>query len=106
MLPWYTYPVKKDIRDPLPYLKKIKNWDLILLDNYFDWWDLPLWDRFLKEFMNTNLDCRIIAISDFWVKLVDMFKYWKLANEKWIIVWWVKSKKWLDIGNFLNEYLG
>ena len=106
MLPWYTYPVKKDIRDPLPYLKKIKNWDLILLDNYFDWWDLPLWDRFLKEFMNTNLDCRIIAISDFWVMLVDMFKYWKLANEKWIIVWWVKSKKWLDIGNFLNEYLG
>ena len=104
-MPWYTYPVKNDVSDPLPYLKKIKNWDIILLDNYFDWWEWPLWDSFLKEFLKTDLNCKIIAISDFWEKLVDMFENRKLANEKWLIVWWVMSKKWEDIGNFLKDYL-
>ena len=105
MLPWYTYPIKKDVLDPLPYLKKIKNWDIILLDNYFDWWEWPLWDSFLKEFLKTDLSCKIIAISDFWEKLIDMFENRKLASKKWLIVWRVKSKNWEDIGNFLKDYL-
>lgn len=105
MLPWYTYPIKKDVLDPLPYVKKIINWDIILLDNYFDWWEWPLWDSFLKEFIKTDLNCKIISISDFWEKLIDMFEYRKLANKKWLIVWRVKSKKWEDIGNFLKDYL-
>lgn len=105
MLPWYTYPIKKDVLNPLSYLKKIKNWDIILLDNFFDWWEWPLWDSFLKEFLKTDLNCNIIAISDFWEKLIDMFEYRKLANKKWLIVWRVKSKKWEDIGNFLKDYL-
>ena len=105
MLPWYTYPIKKDIKDPLPYLGKIKNWDIILLDNYFDWWEWPLGDSFLWEFIKSDLCCDIIAISDFWIKLTDMFDNWKKAHDKWLIVWWVKSKKWKDIWEFLINYL-
>ena len=104
MLPWYTYPIKKDVLDPLPYLSKIKNWDLILLDNYFNWWEWPLWDSFLWEFLKTNLHCDIVAISDFWEKLIDMFDNREKASEKWVIVWWVKSKKWKDIWEFLIKY--
>lgn len=104
MLPWYTYPIKKDIKDPLPYLGKIKNWDIILLDNYFDWWECPLGDSFLWEFIKSDIKCDIIAISDFWIKLIDMFDNWKKAYDKWLIVWWVKSKKWKDIWEFLINY--
>ena len=64
MLPWYTYPIKKDVLDPLPYLSKIKNWDLILLDNYFNWWEWPLWDSFLWEFLKTNLGTFKYILSD------------------------------------------
>ena len=103
-LPWFSYPVKKNVKDPLPFLNKINDWDLILLDNFFDWREWPLWNDFLWEILKTDLDCKIVAISDFWKKLNNMFKNWSEANNKWYIVWRVKSKKWEDIYNFLNLY--
>ena len=104
MLPSYTYPIKKDVKNPLPYLKKINDWDLILLDNYFDWWNGPIWDKFLKEYLNTWMNCQIIAISDFWEKLTEMFNNREKANIKWDVIWWVKTKKWEDIAEFIKNY--
>jgi hypothetical protein len=103
--PKYTYPIKKDIKNPLPYIKKIKNWDIILLDNYFDWRKAPLWDPFLKEYLKIWMNCKIIAISDFWEKLTEMFDNRKKANDKWDIIWRIKTKKWKDIAKFIKEYL-
>ena len=81
MTSWYIFPIKKDIYDPLPYLSKLKDWDIVLLDNYFDWWDSPLWNEFLKSYLETNLKCDIIAISDVWEKLTEKFEYRNKANK-------------------------
>ena len=105
LLPWFTYPIKKDIKDPMPYLGKIRNWDIILLDNYFDWWEWPLWNDFLEEYLNNNLNCMIVSISDFWEKLIDKFENWKKVNEKGDVIWWITTKKWKDIWSFLKKYL-
>ena len=105
MLPCYTYPIKKDVLDPLPYLKKIKDEDIVLLDNYFDGRDCPLWDTFLGEYLKLWFNYKIVSISDFWEKLIWMFENWSKVNEKWNIVWWVTSKKWKDIWKFLKSYL-
>ena len=105
LLPWFTYPIKKDIKDPMPYLGKIRNWDIILLDNYFDWWEWPLWNDFLEEYLNNNLNCMIVSISDFWEKLIDKFENWKKVNEKGDVIWWITTKKWKDIWTFLKKYL-
>jgi len=104
MIPWWVYPVKTDVLDPLPYLEKIKDWDIILLDNYFDWWESPLWNDFLKLYLKKWLLCKIVSISDFWEKLIDMFEYWKLANNSWDVIWWITTKKWKDIWVFLKDY--
>ena len=104
MTSWYIFPIKKDIYDPLPYLIKLKDWDIVLLDNYFDWWDSPLWNEFLKSYLETNLKCDIIAISDVWEKLTEKFEYRNKANKKWCINWWVTTKKWKDIAEFINKY--
>lgn len=102
--PKASYPIKKDVKDPLPFLKKMKDWDIVLLDNYFDWWEWPLWDSFLNEYLDSWLQCKIIAISDFWEKLTEMFSNWKEANDKWCIFWWIKSKKWEDIADFIEKF--
>ena len=104
MTSWYIFPIKKDIYDPLPYLSKLKDWDIVLLDNYFDWWDSPLWNEFLKSYLETNLKCDIIAISDVWEKLTEKFEYRNKANKKWCINWWVTTKKGRDIAEFINKY--
>ena len=104
MTSWYIFPIKKDIYDPMPYLSKLKDWDIVLLDNYFDWWDSPLWNEFLKSYLETNLKCDIIAISDVWEKLTKKFEYWNKANKKWCINWWVTTKKWKDIAEFIKNY--
>ena len=105
LLPWFTYPIKKDVKDPMPYLEKIKNWDIILLDNYFDWWEWPLWNDFLEEYLKKNLNCMIVSISDFWEKLIDKFENWEKVNKKGDVIWWITTKKWKDIWAFLKKYL-
>ena len=102
--PKVSYPIKKDVKNPLPFLKKMKDWDIILLDNYFDWWEWPLWDSFLNKYLDSWLQCKIIAISDFWEKLTGMFSNRKEANDKWCIFWWIKSKKWEDIADFIEKF--
>ena len=73
--PDWDYPVKKNIINPLEFVDKIQNWDIILLDNYFPWkwWEEALGDIFLKELMQKKKKVRYI-------------------------IGFVKSKDWFEIG--------
>lgn len=94
------YPIKENINNPLYYIDKIKDGDLILLDNYFpvEWsWEEELGDKFLEKYLELWLKCKIICISDYWENLLDKFVNRKLVNNKWDIVYWCSSKDINDI---------
>ena len=66
-LPNFKYPVKSNVDNPIPFLPEIKNWDFIILDNFFfwDWKEQPLWDDFLWQYLKLKYKCKIICISNY-----------------------------------------
>ena len=92
--PDWDYLVKKNIINPLEFVDKIQNWDIILLDNYFPWkwWEEALGDDFLKELMQKKKKIRIVCISDYGEKLLERYEYRKEAYEKGLVIGFVKNK--------------
>lgn len=104
LLPEYNYPIKDDVVSPIPFIDKIKNWDIILLDNYFPWEtrEEPIWDDFLQLYTDKWLSCKIICISDYWKVLLDKYMFWDSVNQKWDIIWWITTKDAEEMANLLK----
>ena len=104
LLPEYNYPVKENVKSPIPFIDKIKNWDLILLDNYFPWEtrEEPLWNDFLQIYLDKWLNCKIVCISDYWKALLDKYYNRDLANQNWDIIWWIVSKDPKEVVDLLK----
>lgn len=100
LFPDWDYPVKKNVLTPLEFIDEIQDWAIILLDNYFPWkwWEEALGDDFLKELMQKKKQVRIVCVSDYGERLLERYKYWKEAYEKGLIIGFVKSKDWFEIG--------
>ncbi len=94
VLPQFSYPIKKNIDNPIPYLTEIKNWDIVVLDNFFfwEWMEQPLWDDFLWQYLKLNYNCKIICISNYWEKNIQRFPQWYKTFCKWDIIWFVPNK--------------
>lgn len=94
LLPKYNYPIKKNVISPIPFINKIQNWDIILLDNYFPWEtrEESLGDIFLEKYIEKWLSCKIICISDYWKVLLNKYSSWEKVDKKWDIVWYIPSK--------------
>ena len=100
LFPDWDYPVKKNVLTPLEFIDEIQDWAIILLDNYFPWkwWEEALGDDFLKELMQKKKQVRIVCVSDYGERLLERYEYWKEAYEKGLIIGFVKSKDWFEIG--------
>lgn len=100
LFPDWDYPVKKNVLNPLEFIDEIQDWAIILLDNYFPWkwWEEALGDDFLKELMQNKKQVRIVCISDYGERLLERYEYRKEAYEKGLIIGFVKSKDWFEIG--------
>ena len=57
-----------------------------------------LGDIFLKELMQKKKKVRIVCISDYGEKLLEMYDNWETAYKHWYIIGFVKSKDWFEIG--------
>lgn len=103
LFPEWNYPVKKNVKTPLEFWEKIKENDIVLLDNYFpwEWWEEPLGDLFLKEVLRIKKKVRIICISDYGERLLERYDHWKEVYEKGLVIGFVKSKDWFEIGEML-----
>ena len=103
LFPDWDYPVKKNVLNPLEFIDEIQDWAIILLDNYFPWkwWEEALGDDFLKELMQKKKQVRIVCVSDYGERLLERYEYWKEAYEKGLILGFVKSKDWFEIGELL-----
>ena len=108
LLSEYGYPVKNNIKNPVPFINKIRNWDIILLDNYFPWktWEEPIWDVFLQLYIKKWLNCKIICISDYWNVLLDRYENWNLVDKRWNIIWYIPSKDVEKIANIIKSWQG
>lgn len=104
LFPDWEYPVRKNIQTPLPFVDKIQNWAIILLDNYFPWWawEEALGNDFLKELLEKNLKVKIICISDYGETLLEKYDHWKESYKKWVVIWFIPSKDWFEIWAYLN----
>lgn len=106
LFPNWNYPVKKNIVNPLEFVDKIQNWDIILLDNYFpwNWWEEALGGVFLWELMQKKKKVRIVCISDYGERLLERYDNWKKAYKNGLIINFIKSKDGFEIGEvFLNN---
>ena len=103
-LPKQNYPVKDNVNSPIPYLSEIKDWDIILLDNYFPWEyrEEPLWDDFLRQYLKLWLNCKIICLSNVWERITQRFEQRCLVNNKWDIYWFVPSKDAKEIADIIR----
>ena len=106
-LPELSYPIKKNIENPIPYLPKIKNWDFIILDNFFfwEWREQPLWDNFLWQYLKLNYNCKIICISNYGEKNIQRFPQRYKTYCKWDIIWFIPTKSWREISNLILNNL-
>ena len=107
ILPELNYPVKENINSPIPYLADIKNWDIILLDNYFPWdyREEPLWDDFLRQYLKLNLDCKIICLSNVGQKITQRFEQRCLAYNRWDIIGFVSDKNPDEIAEIIRPFI-
>lgn len=105
LFPDWEYPVKKNIKSPLLFVDKIKNWAIILLDNYFPWsgWEEALGNDFLWELIQKKKEVKIVCISDYGERLLEKYENWEKAYTEGLIVWFVKSKDWFEIGEVFLE---
>ena len=106
----YIFPIKRNIDSPLEYLSNIKDWDIILLDNFFPWekweeaewdrflihlidrWESPLWNDFINAISKKKRSIKILCISDYWEILLERFDWWNKAYRNWLIYWFIPSK--------------
>ena len=104
ILPKLKYPVKTNIDNPIPYLSKIKNWDIIILDNFFfrEWREQPLGDDFLRQYLKLWYKCKIICISNYWERNIQRFTQRYQTYLKWDIIWFVPNKSWKNIAELIN----
>ena len=108
ILPKLKYPVKTNIDNPIPYLSEIKNWDIIILDNFFfrEWREQPLGDDFLRQYLKLWYKCKIICISNYWERNIQRFTQRYQTYLKWDIIWFVPNKNWKDIAELIfHKYL-
>lgn len=103
LFPEWNYPVKKNVKTPLEFWEKIKENDIILLDNYFpwEWWEEPLGDLFLKEVLRIKKKVRIVCISDYGERLLERYDHWKEAYDQGLIIGFITSKDGEDIAQGL-----
>lgn len=103
LFPEWNYPVKKNVKTPLEFWEKIKENDIVLLDNYFpwEWWEEPLGDLFLKEVLRIKKKVRIVCISDYWERLLEKYEYRKEAYDQGLIIGFITSKDGEDIAQVL-----
>ena len=103
ILPDLNYPIKDNIDNPIPYLSEIKDWDFIILDNFFfyEWREQSLWDDFLRQYLKLNYKCKIICVSNYWEKNVQRFPQRYKTYVKWDIIWFVSTKSWKEIANLI-----
>ena len=105
ILPQLSYHVTQNIDNPIPYLPKIKNWDFIILDNFFfwEWREQPLWDDFLWQYLKLGYNCKIICISNYGEKNIQRFPQWYKAYCKWDIIWFVPTKSGKEIAELIQN---
>ncbi len=48
--------------------------------------------------MQKKKKVRIVCISDYGEKLLEMYDNWETAYKHWYIIGFVKSKDWFEIG--------
>jgi len=103
ILPDFEYPVKDNVMSPIPFLSEIKSWDIILLDNYFPWdyWESPLWDDFLWQYLKLNLHCKIVCLSNLWERIVQRFEQWCRVYTQWDVIGFVPNKDAKEIAEIL-----
>ena len=91
---YMNYPIKRNVTSPLPYLEKIQDGDIILLDNYYpgETREEPLGDTFLEGYLNKWLSCQIVCISDYGERLTEQYTNRHEAEEKWDIIGYVPDK--------------
>ena len=103
ILPKLKYPLKNNINNPIPYLSEIKNWDIIILDNFFfrEWREQPLGDDFLRQYLKLWYKCRIICISNYWERNIQRFPQRYQTYLKWDIIGFVPNKNWKNIAELI-----
>lgn len=104
-LPNFEYPVKDNVKTPIPFLSEIENWDIVCLDNYFlwDYREEALWDDFLWQYLKLWEKCKIIWISNIWIKLIDRFQQRCISYNQGHVIWFITSKSWKDIADFIKD---
>lgn len=107
IFPDMNFPIKWNTDSPSLYMNEIKDWDFIILDNYFryEWKQEPLWSFFLREYLRQNKNAKIIWISNYWEILLKKFERWMKAYSKWDIIWFVPTKNATDIAELIIKEL-
>jgi hypothetical protein len=107
IITFFSYPITTNVDNPIPYLSDIKNWDFIILDNFFfwEWREQPLWDDFLWQYLKLKYKCKIIFISNYGEKNIQRFPQRYKTYCKWDIIWFVPSKGWKQISDLILNYL-
>ena len=107
ILPQLSYPITTNIDNPISFLPDIKNWDFIILDNFFfrEWREQPLWDDFLWQYLKLNYNCKIICVSNYGEKNIQRFPQWYKTYCKWDIIWFVPTKSWKEISDLILNHL-
>ena len=107
ILPNLNYPIQNNVDNPIPYLPKIKNWDFIILDNFFfwEWREQPLWDDFLWQYLKLGYKCKIICISNYGEKNIQRFPQRYKTYCKWDIIWFVPNKNAKDISDIILYHI-
>lgn len=107
ILPQLSYPITTNIDNPISFLPDIKNWDFIILDNFFfrEWREQPLWDDFLWQYLKLNYNCKIICVSNYGEKNIQRFPQWYKTYCEWDIIGFVPTKNWKGIANLILDYL-
>lgn len=105
ILPDLNYPITTKVDNPIPYLAEIKNWDFIILDNFFfwEWREQPLWEDFLRQYLKLNYHCKIICISNYGEKNIQRFPQWYKTYCKWDIIGFVPTKNGNEIANLILD---
>lgn len=78
----------------MPYVGKIKDGDIILLDNYFPGKtrEEAAGGRFLCDYLEKGLKCKIICISDYGKRLAEMYNERYEVDQRGYIIGYVPDK--------------
>ncbi len=103
ILPNFNYPITTNVDNPIPYIWEIKDWDFIILDNFFfwEWREQPLWDDFLRQYLKLHYKCKIVCISNYWERNIIRFSQWNNVYNKWDIIGFVPDKNPREISRWI-----